>query len=266
MKTLINSLRTLCLMVIACMVSLNALAYTVYSGEGDIVVSGKLLVNQDATVNNCTNKWGTLIIAEGVTLTVTGRFEIMFSEIYVFGTLNIQKDEGELLYESTVYVMEGGSFSRSELPFPFTQYDNVSYSSLGCFLNKVNAQFPSLDNNYCGWKDYYQRILPLDDGTELIPTGSYYEDAAGKKRIADLDAWKAAYSLPYKTCYETGVAIGYETGYEEGYTAGYATGAADAYTAPTGPGMRLKVITKDGKVYEFQTSELESAEYYRANE
>lgn len=118
MKHLFNSLRTLCLMAIACMVSLNALAYTVYSGEGDIFVSGKLLVNQDATVNNCTNKWGTLIIAEGVTLTVTENFEIMFCEIYVFGTLNIQRDEGELLYESTVYVMEGGKFFEVRITLP----------------------------------------------------------------------------------------------------------------------------------------------------
>lgn len=43
-------------------------------------------------------------------------------------------------------------------------------------------------------------------------------------------------------------------------------GYNEGYTAPTYPGMRLKVTKKDGKVYEFQVTEMESTEYYRATE
>lgn len=38
----------------------------------------------------------------------------------------------------------------------------------------------------------------------------------------------------------------------------------NAFTQPTSPGMRLKVTKKDGTIYEFQTSELQKVNYYRA--
>lgn len=38
------------------------------------------------------------------------------------------------------------------------------------------------------------------------------------------------------------------------------------FEAPTGAGMRMKVTRKNGKVYEFNTSDIESTEYYRATE
>lgn len=41
-------------------------------------------------------------------------------------------------------------------------------------------------------------------------------------------------------------------------------GYAGAFLQPTEPGLRLKVTKKDGYVYEFQTIDLESVEYYRA--
>lgn len=40
----------------------------------------------------------------------------------------------------------------------------------------------------------------------------------------------------------------------------------DVYSTPTGAGMRLKVTKKDGKVYEFKTSEVESVDYQRVTE
>lgn len=41
---------------------------------------------------------------------------------------------------------------------------------------------------------------------------------------------------------------------------------AGQFYQPTGAGMRLKVKTKNGKVYEFSTKDIESTEYYRATE
>lgn len=40
--------------------------------------------------------------------------------------------------------------------------------------------------------------------------------------------------------------------------------AEDTLLAPTTPGMRLRVKTKKGKTYEFQTTNLEKVDYYRA--
>lgn len=40
----------------------------------------------------------------------------------------------------------------------------------------------------------------------------------------------------------------------------------NAFTQPTSPGMRLKVTKKDGTIYEFQITDVESTEYYRATE
>lgn len=44
----------------------------------------------------------------------------------------------------------------------------------------------------------------------------------------------------------------------------YNDGKVGTVVQPTEPGMRLKVTKKDGNVYEFQTIDLESVEYYRA--
>lgn len=47
---------------------------------------------------------------------------------------------------------------------------------------------------------------------------------------------------------------------------GYREGVENAYSAPTEPGMRMKVTKKDGKVYEFQVTDVQSTKYYRATE
>lgn len=45
---------------------------------------------------------------------------------------------------------------------------------------------------------------------------------------------------------------------------GYREGVENTVPVPTQPGMRLRVKTKDGKTYEFQTTNLEKVDYYRA--
>ena len=255
-KNLFTSIRTLCLMAVMCIVSANALAYDVYDHHvGNIIVNPEflpckiLVVEEDATVDNCNvYEGGVLIIKEGKTVTVTTNFVCDNSTIYVYGTLNIEQTVDRHIFESTVYIMQGGSLVGSYDSWRSTISTNVAPAAAGS-IGKVDAQVPTPANSFVGWPDYYQQRIYSTDGTDFYPLASY-EDAACTRPITDLDAWKTNYSNPYHAAYD----------------AGYDAGAAAVYTVPTEPGMRLKVTKKDGKVYEFQVTDTESTEYYRATE
>lgn len=248
--------RTLCLVAVMCMVSANALAYDVYDVYAEVILVNPshrfspckiLVVDEDATVYNCDIfEGGVLIIKEGKTVTVEDNFNFNQGTIYVYGTLNIEHtNKHRDISRSTVYIMQGGSLVGS-------YYDqggntistNVAPAAAGS-IEKVDAQVPTPANSFVGWPDYYQQRIYSTDGTDFYPI-AYYEDAAHTQPIVDLDAWKTNYSNPYHAAYDAG--------------------AAAAYTAPTEPGMRMKVTKKDGKVYEFQVTDVESTEYYRATE
>lgn len=251
------------LLVVAGVLSSSVWAYDVYeNGDIQAYASKILVVNTDATVSRCT-VWGDLIVEKGVTLTVDYDFTCI-GTIYVFGTLVMPQQRAGSFTYATVYIMPGGSITGGYFSTESTINTDVDMTTITS-VQKVKAQIPTPDNNFTGWQIYYQRVIYSSDHSDSYPV-YFYEDEACTRPIADIDDWKAAYPIPYQTYYEAGVTAGHETGYEEGYTAGYTTGAADTYTAPTEPGMRLKLITKDGKVYEFLTSELKSAEYYRATE
>lgn len=213
MKYLFNSIRTLCLVAVMCMVSANALAYDVLDG-GDINVNPNfpgwpckiLVVEEDATVNNCNvDGGGVLIIKEGKTVTVTTNFNCQNSTIYVYGTLNIvQTDIIHIINRSTVYIMQGGSLVGSYDSWQSTISTNVDPATVGSF-GKVDAQVPTPANSFVGWPDYYQKRIYSTDGTDFYPLGDF-EDAALTKPIADFDAWKTNYSNTYHAGYDAGAA------------------------------------------------------------
>ncbi len=236
-----------------CMVSANALAYDVYDRSNiDVDPSFPprplkiLVVEKDATVDICmVQNGGVLIIKEGKTVTVTNVFNCTHSTIYVYGTLNIEQSEAhKSIYQSTFYIMQGGSLVGSYGGPGNTIYTNVAPAAAGS-IEKVDAQVPTPANSFVGWPDYYRQRIYSTDGTDFYPI-AYYEDAAHTQPIVDLDAWKTNYSNTYHAAYDAG--------------------AAAAYSAPTEPGMRLKVTKTDGKVYEFLVTDVESTKYYRATE
>lgn len=239
MKNLFTSIRTLCLVAVMCMVSANALAYDVHDGHGNINVNPRflsckiLVVEKDATVDNCDiNDGGVLIIKEGKTVTVTSNFNCHYSTIYVYGTLNIEQTDNHSMFESTVYIMQGGNLVGSYDGFFNTISTNVAPAAVGS-IGKVDAQVPTPANGFVGWPDYYQQRIYSTDGEDFYPLGGGFEDAACTQPITDLNAWKSKYSNIYHAAYDAG--------------------AAATYIAPTAPGVRMKVTKKDGKIYQFDT-------------
>lgn len=251
MKKLFSSFRTLCLVAVMCMVSANALAYDVLDGDDIMVNPGFLprkilVVEEDATVDNCEiEEGGVLIIKEGKTVTVKTKFNCQNSTIYVYGTLNIvQTDIIHIINRSTVYIMQGGSLVGSYDSWQSTISTNVDPATVGSF-GKVDAQVPTPANSFVGWPDYYQKRIYSTDGTDFYPLGDF-EDAACTQPITGLDAWKTKYSNIYHAAYDAG--------------------AAAAYADPTAPGVRMKVTKKDGKIYQFDTKEVQSVDYIEVTE
>ena len=252
MKKLFSSFRTLCLVAVMCMVSANALAYDVYDpDDGNIMVNPEfrckiLVVDEDATVNNCdVQEGGVLIIKEGKTVTVENNFSCNQGTIYVYGTLNIEHTNMHAISRSTVYIMQGGSLvgSYNDLGGN-TISTNVAPAAAGS-IEKVDAQVPTPANSFVGWPDYYQQRIYSTDGTDFYPLG-YFEDVACTQPITALDAWKTKYSNIYHAAYDAG--------------------AAAAYADPTAPGVRMKVTKKDGKIYQFDTKEVQSVDYIEVTE
>lgn len=112
-------------------------------------------------------------------------------------------------------------------------------------VQKVDAQWPTKDNDFVGWPDYYKVVTPSQEGSDQV---SYYEDVDCTRPIADLAAWKAKYSAPFKVCYDAGHAEGVN---------------AAVPPAPTKVGMHMKVTTKSGSEYIFHTSDIKKVEYHR---
>ena len=213
MKYLFNSIRTLCLVAVMCMVSANALAYDVYDpDDNNINVNPEflpckiLVVEEDATVDNCNvDKGGVLIIKEGKTVTVTTNFNCQNSTIYVYGTLNIvQAAIIHNINRSTVYIMQGGSLVGSYNSWQSTISTNVDPATVGSF-GKVDAQVPTPANSFVGWPDYYQQRIYSADETDFYPLANY-DDAAHTQPIVDFDAWKTNYSNTYHAGYDAGAA------------------------------------------------------------
>ena len=206
MKYLFNSIRTLCLVAVMCMVSANALAYDVLH-EDNIFVNPEslpckiLVVEEDATVDNCiVDKGGVLIIKEGKTVTVTTNFSCQNSTIYVYGTLNIvQAAIIHNIFASTVYIMQGGNLVGSYEGFGNTISTNVAPATVGS-IEMVDAQVPTPANSFVGWPDYYQRRIYSTDGTDFYPFN--FEDAACTQPITGLDAWKTKYANIYHAAYD----------------------------------------------------------------
>lgn len=251
MKKLFSSFRTLCLVAVMCMVSANALAYDIYDDAGNIMVNPEfrckiLVVDEDATVDNCDVRGGgVLIIKEGKTVTVTTNFECQNSTIYVYGTLNIGQTHNHNIFRSTVYIMQGGSLVGSYNDFGGnTISTNVAPAAAGS-IEKVDAQVPTPANSFAGWPDYYQQRIYSTDGEDFYPQGDF-EDAACTQPITDLNAWKTKYSNIYHAAYDAG--------------------AAATYADPTAPGVRMKVTKKDGKIYQFDTKEVQSVDYIEVTE
>lgn len=252
MKKLFSSFRTLCLVAVMCMVSANALAYDVLDGDDinvnpDIPGSCKILVvEKDATIDDCAVNGGcVLIIKEGKTVTVKDNFNCVESTIYVYGTLNIEQTEHHNISRSTVYIMQGGSLVGSNYDRGGnTISTNVAPAAAGS-IEKVDAQVPTPANSFVGWPDYYQQRIYSTDGTDFYPLGDF-EDAACTQPITALDAWKTKYSNIYHAAYDAG--------------------AAAAYADPTAPGVRMKVTKKDGKIYQFDTKEVQSVDYIEVTE
>lgn len=254
MKNLFTSIRTLCLVAVMCMVSANALAYDIYDDAGNIMVNPSqpffpckiLVVDEDATVDNCdVLEGGVLIIKEGKTVTVTNNFECRYSTIYVYGTLNIGQTQNHNIFQSTVYIMQGGSLVGSNYDRGGnTISTNVAPAAAGT-IEKVDAQVPTPANSFVGWPDYYQQRIYSTDREDFYPLGDF-EDAACTQPITGLDAWKTKYSNIYHAAYDAG--------------------AAATYTAPTAPGVRMKVTKKDGKIYQFDTKEVQSVDYIEVTE
>lgn len=232
-----------------CMVSANALAYDVYD-HGNIEVDPNypckiLVVEKDATVNICNvENGGVLIIKEGKTLTVTRNFDCTNSTIYVYGTLNIEQTGPHDILYSTVYIMQGGSLVGEYESWQSTISFNVAPAAVGS-TGKVDAQVPTPDNSFVGWPDYYQQRIYSTDGTDFYPLGDF-EDEARTQPITNLDAWKTKYSNIYHAAYDAG--------------------AAAAYSDPTAPGIRMKVTKKDGKIYQFDTKEVQSVNFIEVTE
>ncbi len=212
MKNLFNSIRTLCLVAVMCMVSANALAYDVYE-MGDVRVDPSspytpckiLVVEEDATVDGCfVDEGGVLIIKDGKTVTVTKDFHCENSTIYVYGTLNIEQTYTHDMFESTVYIMQGGSLVGSYEGSDNTIFTNVAPATVGSIV-KVDAQVPTPANSFVGWPDYYQQRIYSTDGEDFYPLGDF-EDAACVQPITDLDAWKTKYSNIYHAAYDAGAA------------------------------------------------------------
>lgn len=252
MKNLFTSIRTLCLVAVMCMVSANALAYDVHDGHGNINVNPRylpckiLVVDEDVTVDNCkVEEGGVLIIKEGKTVTVTRTFNCNNSTIYVYGTLNIEQAVNQHnIDESTVYIMQGGSLVGSYDSWRSTISTNVAPAAVGS-IEKVDAQVPTPANSFVGWPDYYQQRIYSTDGEDFYPLCDF-EDAACTQPITGLDAWKTKYSNIYHAAYDAG--------------------AAAAYADPTVPGVRMKVTKKDGKIYQFDTKEVQSVDYIEVTE
>lgn len=212
-KNFFNSIRTLCLVAVMCMVSANALAYEIY-GVGDIYVFPEislckiLVVEEDATVEYCdVLEGGVLIIKEGKTVTVTTNFNCYNSTIYVYGTLNIEQTvhHDHNISQSTVYIMQGGSLvgSYNDLGGN-TISTNVAPAAAGS-IEKVDAQVPTPANSFVGWPDYYQQRIYYTDHTDFYPLG-VFEDEACTQPITGLDAWKTNYSNTYHAGYDAGAA------------------------------------------------------------
>ena len=209
-----------------CMVSAHALAYDVHHGD-NIMVNPEslpckiLVVEEDATVNNCNvDGGGVLIIKEGKTVTVTTNFNCQNSTIYVYGTLNIVQaaiihnifastvyimQGGSLVGsynggDNTIYIMQGGSLVGSYEEFDNTITTNVAPAAVGS-IGKVDAQVPTPANSFVGWPDYYQQRIYSTDGTDFYPLGDF-EDAAHTQPIADFDAWKTKYANIYHAAYD----------------------------------------------------------------
>ncbi len=233
-----------------CMVSANALAYDIYDDAGNIMVNPEfrckiLVVEEDATVNNCeVLNGGVLIIKEGKNVTVKNNFHCNQCTIYVYGTLNIEQSLNPNIVQSTVYIMQGGNLVGSYGGFGNTISTDVDPATAGS-IEKVDAQVPTPANSFVGWPDYYQQRIYSTDGEDFYPLGDF-EDAACTQPITDLDAWKTKYSNIYHAAYDAG--------------------AAAAYTAPTEPGMRLKVTKKNGAVYEFSTKDVKNVEHFEVTE
>lgn len=228
--------RTLCLVVVMCMVSANALAYDIHDG-GIINVNPKyqsckiLVVEENATVETCNvQEGGVLIIKEGKTVTVTTTFNCYKSTIYVYGTLNIEQTVSHNISQSTVYIMQGGSLVGSYNDTGGnTISTNVAPAAAGS-IEKVDAQVPTPANSFVGWPDYYQQRIYSTDGTDSYPLGDF-EDAACTQPITGLDAWKTKYANIYHAGYDTG----------------YAALQATLPTDPEGTAGTQVVITKDAK-------------------
>ena len=254
MKKLFSSFRTLCLVAVMCMVSANALAYDVYDPNvnvGNIDVDPKyqpckiLVVDEDVTVANCNVlEGGVLIIKEGKTVTVTTTINCNNSTIYVYGTLNVEQTRFHSFHQSTVYIMQGGSLVGSYDGWQSTISTNVAPAAAGS-IEKVDAQVPTPANSFVGWPDYYLQRIYSTDGEDFYPLGDF-EDSACTQPITDLDAWKTKYSNIYHAAYDAG--------------------AAAAYADPTAPGVRMKVTKKDGKIYQFDTKEVQSVDYIEVTE
>lgn len=251
MKNLFNSIRTLCLVAVMCMVSANALAYDIYDG-GNIQVDPSslvpckiLVVEKDATVSYCDiMRGGVLIIKEGKTVTVRTNFSCYESTIYVYGTLNIEQTYDHNICRSTVYIMQGGSLVGSyNDQGGNTISTNVAPAAAGS-IEKVDAQVPTPANSFVGWPDYCQQRIYSTDGEDFYPFN--FEDAACVQPIIDLNAWKTKYSNIYHAAYDAG--------------------AAATYADPTVPGVRMKVTKKDGKIYQFDTKEVQSVDYIEVTE
>ena len=194
MKQINSILRTLCLMALLCMTSVNASAYKVYDDSfafySPTTSMGNeriLVIDRDIETKSFATPRGeyAYIIKPGVTVTVTQFFDIgNDSKLYVFGTLLLKDGMENQSNGGTIYIATGGTLTFNGRFSGLGTKTNVSPETI---LTKAKLSGQKPEPGKPGWKDCWAK--GISESNDFGPMYCY-EDEELKNEIPDFEAWK----------------------------------------------------------------------------
>ena len=191
----INSiLRTLCLMALMCMTSVNASAYKVYddsfafySPTSSMGNERILVIDRDIETKSFATPRGeyAYIIKPGVTVAVTNDININInSKLYVFGTLLLKDGMDNQSNNGTIYIATGGTLTFNGNFRDAGKIENVSPETI---LTKAKLSGQKPEPGKPGWKDCWAK--GISESNDFGPVYCY-EDEELKNEITDFETWK----------------------------------------------------------------------------
>ena len=190
MKQINSILRTLCLTALLCMTSVNASAYVVYDGTGNIGIGTNkkdeiFVIDKDITTKTLSVEQGcAYIIKAGAKVTLFDNFDNFNTCIlYVFGSLNLSETTNRNNHGIIYKVDEGTIINESNIMGPGL----IKKVSLEEIISETKLSGQEREPGKPGWKDCWAK--GISHGDDFYPI-YYYEDNGFINEITDFEKWK----------------------------------------------------------------------------